>query len=60
MPVLPRRIKHPFDVTLQCPHEANALNIVGPPNSATSISASIAARHSAVAAFLAAAPPSVV
>jgi hypothetical protein len=51
MPVLPRRIKHPFDVTVQCPMRPMRANIVGPPNSATSISASIAGCHSAVAAF---------
>ena len=33
-------IKHPFDVTVQCPHDADP-NMVGPPSVATGIKASM-------------------
>ena len=39
-------IKDPFDVTVQRPHDADPDNIVGPPLSATRMSASMAACHS--------------
>jgi hypothetical protein len=50
MMILPIRIKDALNVSVQCPHDADASNIVGPPDSATSIRLSIAARHSAVSA----------
>jgi hypothetical protein len=50
MMILPVRIKHPLNVSVQCPHDADASKHRRPACSATSIRLSIAARHSAVSA----------
>jgi hypothetical protein len=43
MMVLPVRIKHALNVSVQRPHDADARKLVGPPDVATRINASIAA-----------------
>jgi hypothetical protein len=48
MLVLPRRVEHTFNAAVQALMTPIRANIVGPPNSATSIRPSIAACHSGV------------
>jgi hypothetical protein len=47
MRLFARWIEHPQDVTIQCLHDADPREHLGPSDSATNISAPIAACHSA-------------